>query len=113
LHDVGLRMVADFFEMAGWEALVVQAENSAEELLAQLGNPGAEVVGISVTQAINLGAAAELIRRIRSAARNPVRVLVGGYAFHQLPLLWQSLGADGTAANASEAVVLAGAQDAP
>ena len=51
----------------------------------------------------------ELIHLVRAQpACRDVKILVGGYPFLVAPELWERVGADGTAANAQDAIALAG-----
>ena len=49
LHEVGARMVADFCEMAGWDALYLGANVPSESIVKTLIEQRADVLGISVT----------------------------------------------------------------
>ena len=55
----------------------------------------ADLLAISVTFPLNLHKAEDLISRIRrDETLDPLKILVGGYAFMQDAALWQKLGAD-------------------
>lgn len=103
LHDIGARMVADHFEMAGWSTLFLGADMPCEDLVASLGAFDAQLVALSVGQGQNLRATAETIAAIRAHSPD-VRILVGGRPFALVPDLWRDVGADGWAADAAAAV---------
>jgi methanogenic corrinoid protein MtbC1 len=68
----------------------------------------AGVLAVSATITAHVGAVAELIRQVREGLGDrPVHVIVGGYPFNIDPGLWRSVGADGSAASAEDAVALA------
>ncbi len=106
-HELGARMVADFFEMAGWETLFLGGNMEVEGLVEAMIRRRARVVVLSVSQVRHLPTLADYIRAIRRdlKTRHTV-VLVGGYPFDLAPELWRHVGADGTARSASDAVAL-------
>jgi hypothetical protein len=72
------------------------------------------VAGISVTISYHLAAAEQVIREIRRDARcSRTKIIVGGYPFRIAPELWKTIGADGYAADAQEAIELADRLTAP
>ncbi len=108
LHEIGLRMVADLLEMAGWDTYYLGADVPVESVVRTLGERAVHVLGVSVTMAYHLAAAEALIRSVRAseAARN-LKILVGGQPFNVMPDLWKQLGADAHARDAREAVRVA------
>jgi methanogenic corrinoid protein MtbC1 len=108
LHEIGVRMVADFFEMEGWNTYYLGANTPADGVIGALIDRKADVLGISATITAHLRSVSALINAVRSnAACRNVIILVGGYPFLATPDLWQRVGADGTAADAQAAVVVA------
>ena len=106
LHEIGARMVADFFEMEGWDTYFLGANTPAESILRTADERRADVLAVSCTMTFHV----ERVRELIAAARRnglPARVLVGGYPFNLAPQLWRSVGADGYAANAQEAIAVA------
>ena len=108
LHEIGVRMVADFFEMEGWNTFYLGANTPHASVIATLVERHADVLAISATISYHVEAVRDLIHAVR---QNPavahVRILVGGYPFNQDPELWGQVGADGSAANAQQAIALA------
>ena len=108
LHEIGVRMVADFFEMAGWDTYYLGANVPLDGIIASATERRADVLAISATMSYHVSAVAEVIRAVRqNSGHRAIRVLVGGYPFRVDPELWRSVGADGFAVDASEAVTLA------
>ncbi len=107
LHEIGARMVADFFEMAGWHTFYLGANTPHDSVLDTVLARNADVLAISATISFHVDAVRELIRTVR---RDPnaggVRILVGGYPFNRNPELWREIGADGSATNAQNAIEL-------
>lgn len=107
LHEIGTRMVADFFEMAGWDGLYIGANTPAAALVDLVCRERPNLVALGITMTYHLGTARDLVERLRSDSRcADVKVIVGGYVFHERPDLWRSVGADGAATDAAAAVAL-------
>ena len=108
LHEIGVRMVTDFFEMDGWNTFYLGANMPAQAVLDTVVQRHAQVLAISATISCHLGAVGELIQKVRAESKCPsVKILVGGYPFLVARDLWQKVGADGIAPNAQEAITLA------
>ena len=108
LHEIGVRMVADFFEMAGWDTYYLGANVPLDGIIDAVTERRANVLAISATMSYHVSAVAEVIRAVRqNSAGKAIRILVGGYPFRVDPELWRHVGADGFAVDASEAVTLA------
>lgn len=105
LHEFGARMIADFFEMDGWDTTYLGANVPAEGVLHLLRDRRASLLAVSVTMSSHLHDAMSLIDQVRSAADlRHVKILVGGRPFSAGGNLWQRLGADGCAHDAQKAV---------
>lgn len=108
LHEIGVRMVADFLEMAGWDTYYLGASTPAESVVHTVAEREADLLLISATLTLHVSKVATLIRLIRSTARTAsVKVLVGGAPFNVAEGLWERIGADGHARDAQEAITLA------
>jgi methanogenic corrinoid protein MtbC1 len=109
LHEIGARMVSDFFEMDGWNTYYLGANMPPQAIVDTLVERRGQVLGISMTMLFHLSAVDELIKRVRSHSPcRDVKILVGGGPFLAAPDLWRRIGADGWAPDAQEAIVLAG-----
>lgn len=108
LHEVGIRMVADFFEMEGWDSWYLGSSMPARDILSSLEAHGADVLAVSVTMAYHLDEAIRLIDLVRDSEwGRQGRILVGGRQFALVPDLWLQLGADGFAQDAEAAIKVA------
>jgi methanogenic corrinoid protein MtbC1 len=108
LHELGARMVADFFEMDGWDAYYLGANTPADSIVHTVEEREAEVLAISTTMTFHVSAVADLIAQVLAVeAVAAVKILVGGYPFNLSPGLWKQIGAHGYAPDAQEAVLLA------
>jgi len=105
LHEMGIRIVADIFELEGWDAYYLGANSPAGAIVAALKERQADLLCVSATMTFHLGAVEEIIGAVRAAfgAGSP-KILVGGYVFKTGGTLWQKVGADGYAADALGAV---------
>jgi methanogenic corrinoid protein MtbC1 len=106
LHDLGARMLADFFEMAGWRVIPLGASVPASEVALAASCFHADVVALSGTLPVHLDALRDAVRLVREQAPS-ARLITGGAVFHAAPGAWTVLGADGYAADISEALALA------
>ncbi|MFA5006329.1 MAG: cobalamin-dependent protein [Candidatus Izemoplasmatales bacterium] len=79
-HEIGARMAADFFELAGFEVKFVGANTPVRDILAAVRFFTPDVVALGVTNYYNLVKTYELVERIR-AERPDVRIALGGNAF--------------------------------
>jgi methanogenic corrinoid protein MtbC1 len=110
LHELGARMISDFFEMAGWDTYYLGANTPLSGVLAAVVERRADLLAISATITRHVPAVAELVRGVRACPRTTaLPILVGGYPFNVAPALWQHVGADGSE-SAPEASVLLGSR---
>jgi methanogenic corrinoid protein MtbC1 len=107
LHEIGLRMVADLFEIDGWNVIYLGANTPIADTVELLERRGPDLLALSVSTALTLRDAGELIDAVRgNAAIARTRVLIGGPQFKADHDLWRELGADACAFSATEAVKL-------
>lgn len=108
LHELGVRMVSDFLEFSGWNTYYLGANTPMRSIVDTIVKERANIVGISVTMSYHIDEAIQLIQMIRSDVRcSKVKIIVGGYPFIVESTLWKTIGADGYAQNAREAVKIA------
>lgn len=107
LHEIGARMVADFFEMSGWDACYLGANTPAEDLQRTVIERRPEILALSATMTFHVSKVAQIIQEMRRQFDRPLRILVGGHPFNLSAGLWQRVGADGYAPDAEAAVRLA------
>ncbi len=108
LHEIGVRMVADFFEMEGWKTFYLGANTPSESIIKTMINNDADLLLISATISSHIGEVVKLIKTVRSCNDcNDPRIIVGGYPFMVDNELWKKVGADGQAENAENAVEMA------
>jgi len=108
LHEMGIRMVADFFEMDGWDTFFLGAGTPTPRIVEFVERQGADVLALSATLSTHLPDVVDVIRAMREAGGEDTPIiLVGGHPFNAEPELWREVGADGHAFGADSAVRLA------
>ena len=110
LHEMGARMVTDFFEMEGWDTYYLGANMPIDGVIRYLREIKPGLLAISATMTFHVSEVKEMITRIKSTPDLPsdLKIMVGGYPFQVAEDLWKNVGADGFAKNAIEAIQLAG-----
>jgi MerR family transcriptional regulator, light-induced transcriptional regulator len=104
-HTLGLTMVCDFFRSSGWDVWA-DTPSSPEALLTLVREHSFDLVGFSIGNDKRIQALGELIRTLRTTSRNrAVRVLAGGPLLIERPQIAALVGADGTAADARQAML--------
>ncbi len=103
LHEIGARMVADYFAMAGWETHYLGADTPATAVAEAVRAGRPDAVALSCTMLHNVREVVRIVDAIREVPGAPV-VLVGGRAFLSDPALCGLVGADGTAESGVGAV---------
>ena len=108
LHEMGVRMVADFFEMDGWNTFYLGANTPHESVIATVIERHADVLAISATISYHVEAVRDLISAVHEhPGTDGIKIMTGGYPFNRDLDLWQTLGADGSATDAQKAITLA------
>jgi methylmalonyl-CoA mutase cobalamin-binding subunit len=103
-HSFGLQMAGEMFRHAGWD-VALAPETGEAELASLVAGGQFSVAGLSVADARQEGAVARAVQAIRTASANPrIGILLGGPVVQTRPDLAELLGADGTAADAMQAI---------
>jgi methanogenic corrinoid protein MtbC1 len=107
-HELGARMAADLLEIDGWDVRYLGANTPIEDLLLMIQAVRPVFVGLSVSVTFNVHRAQQVVSAIRSVSDfQNTRVLAGGRVFLEMPRVGGSIGADGVAGSATEAVEVA------
>ena len=93
-HEIGARMIADYFTLQGYDAIFVGSSTPREELLDAIRALDPDLIAVSVTNFYNLVAAKKLILEIHSKLKKKVPVIAGGQAFENRSDIAGELGAD-------------------
>lgn len=105
LHEIGLQMVVDLFELDGWGVVYLGANTPIPDVVELLKRRKPDLLALSVSTALMLRDAGELIETVRADHDvAQTKLLIGGPPFRSVEGLWRELGADGCALTSTEAV---------
>lgn len=106
-HVLGLRMIADAFELAGWSVQYLGANTPTDALVTHVGSWKPEVVCVSASLVQQLTAVKEAVSALRAAFEtNCPRIAVGGIPINQIDQIWRWTGADAWSPDAEKVVSL-------
>lgn len=106
-HDLGLQIVADFFEFDGWQVFYLGADMPSRGLAKAIEVFQPDLLGLSVSLSTHLHTAADAIAAVRATEPGKsLKILIGGQALSVTPDLFKELGADAYASSAAEAVAV-------
>ncbi len=106
-HGFGSLMVEEFFRRAGWTTASEPGVTEGE-LSAIVAKRWFELVGITVSCADHVQDLPKIIAALRTHSRNPnIGIMVGGQAFLDHPEWAAECGADATAVDGRQAVMVA------
>ena len=80
LHQIGGKIVADFFELNGWESHFLGANTPITEILGYIQETKPDLVGLSLSVYFNMPSLIKEIETIRSNFKH-IDIFVGGQAF--------------------------------
>lgn len=104
LHDLGVRIVAQRLQLAGFRVTNLGADLPAGDLPWALSDRKVDLLAVSATMLLHLGNARALVEvRDRQLGGKPP-ILLGGAPFARIPELHRRLGAEGGAGDAEAAV---------
>lgn len=84
-HDLGARMVADFFTICGYHSIFVGSNTPYQDFYNAIEVIHPDVVAISVSNFYNLVSTKKIIGELRKVDTCSFKVIVGGHAFQQNP----------------------------
>ncbi len=102
-HAVGLQMVSDAFQLAGWQVQSLGANVPTSALIGQVRKYQPDLLGLSVSFPHQLRVVRDLLAQLPDNGARPA-VIVGGLAINQFNQLADHLGADAWGRDAAEAV---------
>lgn len=92
LHELGARMGADFFEMAGFDVHMAGPGCTVEQLVRLLEGEGADLLGLSATTAQQAGSLRRTVERVRASRGEAFPIVLGGALVGLMPGLPAELG---------------------
>jgi methanogenic corrinoid protein MtbC1 len=104
-HTIGLRMVADSFQLSGWDVQYLGANVPTASLLDQIAAWSPHLLGLGLSFGHHLQTVKEVIAQssARFGAYRPA-VIIGGLAVNHFGRLAEIVGADGSSADARVAI---------
>ncbi len=104
-HALGLRIVSDAFDLAGWSVQHLGADTPSDDLIAHIDVVRPDVVGLSASMVQQLPTLRRVVERLKTdlGTRCPT-ILVGGLPTNRLARSWQWIGADVWCPDAEAAV---------
>ena len=95
LHEIGARMVSDFFTICGFNPVFVGANTPQDEIIDAINYVRPKYVAISITNHYNLIAAGKAIQRILDLRDSiSFQVILGGQACRNNPEICRQMNAD-------------------
>ena len=106
-HTFGIVIVEEFFRRAGWRTWS-ELSGQRQEVEAAVAAHHFDLFGVTASSREKLDLIAPLIKSVRRTSRNrDITVLVGGLLFLEEPELAATVGADGMAPDARDALLMA------
>jgi MerR family transcriptional regulator, light-induced transcriptional regulator len=104
-HTIGLRMVADSFQLSGWEVQYLGADVPTPSLIRQIAEWSPDLVGLSLSFAQQLRVVKDIIAQLvaRFGPARP-RVIIGGLVINRFGRLADMVGADACSVDAQVAI---------
>jgi methanogenic corrinoid protein MtbC1 len=93
-HELGARMVADFFSIVGYDVTYIGANTPRRVILSAAKHLQPAYLAISVTNCYNLFGAGKMIDAVRRELGDRIKIVVGGNAFKSNKCATSELGAD-------------------
>ena len=93
-HEIGARMVADFFVIMGYKVTFLGANTPESTVQRAVANLKPDYLSISVSNRYNLFETKRLIQSLRQNTTDAVKIIVGGSAFSNNEQAAQEVGAD-------------------
>lgn len=96
-HEIGARMVSDFFTLLGFEVTFVGANTPLDNIIAGIKQLNPKYVAMSVSNFYNLSAARRTVTRLIETRRTmgqEFKIIVGGHAFESNPNEYKKMVAD-------------------
>jgi len=104
-HAVGLQMVADAFQLDGWDVQFLGANVPTASLVGHIENWRPDLLGLSVSFVQHLRVVKDIVARItRQLGDERPRIVVGGLAINRFERLAALIGADAWSPDAAAAV---------
>lgn len=103
LHEMGIRMVSDLFELNGWDSIYLGAAVPTESIINAIHENKPQLVALSVTMPHHLDTCREIAGAVKAEEGfKDIKLAVGGRAFKLAPHLYKKWELDFFAADGIE-----------
>lgn len=92
-HEIGPRMVADFYMLLGHNVTYIGANTPKEDFILSINIIKPDIIAISISTNYNSVAAKDMIGLIKEIDSN-IKIVVGGNVFVAYPDMYKQIGAD-------------------
>jgi len=106
LHEIGIRMVADFFEMEGWDTYYLGSNTPVDSIIKSANEYKVNLIGLSITLPTHISLLKDAVEKIRKGTSPSTKIIIGGFALNRDGMPINQFKADGYAPNALLAVSL-------
>ncbi len=103
-HDMGPRILADFFEMSGFDVRYLGADVPVKEIVDAVSRWTPDLVALSATMTYNLPSFRATVDALRQSFGDEVLIAAGGQAFELTPELLDELNIEVRASDARQLV---------
>ncbi len=93
-HELGARMVSDFFTIVGYDTTFIGANTPEETVLKAIQIISPDYICISVTNHFNLVATKKTIEKIKNTLNFNGKIVLGGNAFYSDIDMYKKVGGD-------------------
>lgn len=108
MHEIGMRMIVDFFEISGWDSYFLGSNIPIDNVVEHLNNHPTNILAISATTSAHLIDVKKLVKAVKNnLSTSHIKIIVGGKVFNETPNLWKLIDADGYAFDPEQAILLA------
>lgn len=84
-HEIGLRMMSDFFQINGYDVIYVGSNTPRTQIWEVVRTEKPDYLGISVTDFYLLSEANKTLIRIKEECTKDIKIILGGQAFKKNP----------------------------
>lgn len=93
-HDLGARMVSDFFVLCGCESIFVGSNTPYTDFYNAVDTINPDIIAISVSNYYNLVVTKKIITDLKNKIKSPVKIITGGNAYLNRKDNLEAVGAD-------------------
>lgn len=93
-HELGARMISDFFTIAGYKSTFIGANTPEKTIIKAIEIVDPKYLCISITNYYNLVSVKKIINMIKESANKDIKFILGGSAFLSNPGSYKEVGGD-------------------